>query len=84
DAQASRGIRLDGLYLLRNGPVLLAPLLVSALQFADSLAEALEARGFGSPRRTLLRDYRFCAHDWALVTGMLVAVALWVGWSLHR
>ncbi len=80
DAQASRGIRLDGLYLLRNGPALLAPLLVSALQFADSLSEALEARGFGSPRRTLLRDYHFTARDWALVAGMSglsIAAVVW-------
>jgi len=80
DAQASRGIRFDGLYLLRNGPALLAPLLVSALQFADTLAEALEARGFGSPRRTLLRDYRFTAHDWALVAIMSmvnIAASTW-------
>lgn len=83
DAQASRGIRLDGLHLLRNGPALLAPTLVSAVRFADDLAEGLETRGFGSPRRTLLRDYRWTARDWLLVTGLL-AVGLVVGWLVLR
>ncbi len=82
DAQASRGIRFDGLYLLRNGPALLAPLLVSALHFADTLAEALEARGFGSPRRTLLRDYRFTAYDWALVVAMSMVTIATSSWQL--
>ncbi len=81
DAQASRGIRFDGLYLLRNGPALLAPLLVSALHFADTLAEALEARGFGSPRRTLLRDYRFTVHDWALVAAMSIVIIVMGVWQ---
>lgn len=81
DAQASRGIRLDGLHLLRGGPALLAPLLVSALRFADSLAEALEARGFGSPYRTPLHHYRFHVRDWLLVTGAL-ALAIFGGWLL--
>lgn len=82
DAQAGRGIRFDGVYLLRNGPALLAPLLVSALQFADTLAEALEGRGFGSPHRTLLRDYRFTIRDWLWVTGMFVALALRASWMM--
>jgi energy-coupling factor transport system permease protein len=80
DAQASRGIRFDGIYLLWNGPALLAPLLVHALRFADTLAEALEARGFGSPRRTPLRDYRFHTHDWLLVaaTAALCSAVAWL------
>jgi energy-coupling factor transport system permease protein len=80
DAQASRGIRLDGLYLLRNGPALLAPLLISALRLADELTEAMEARGFRSPRRTLLRDYRWRGRDWLLVASTVVASALFVAW----
>jgi energy-coupling factor transport system permease protein len=67
DAQASRGVRFDGWRLLRNGPALLGPLLVSALRFADDLTEALEARGFAAPTRTPLRDYRFTHRDWLLV-----------------
>jgi energy-coupling factor transport system permease protein len=82
DAQASRGIRFDGLHLLRNGPALLAPVLVSALRLADELAEALESRGFGSPRRTLLRDYRWTARDWLLAAGATAATALAAGWLI--
>lgn len=73
EAQESRGIRLDGLRLLRNGAALLGPLLASVMRFADDLAEALEARGFGGPTRTPLVEYRFRARDWALVLGMLAA-----------
>ncbi len=72
EAQESRGIRLDGFYLLRNGTALLAPLLVDVMRFADDLAEALEARGFGGPLRTPLTEYRFQAPDWALVVGAVL------------
>lgn len=75
EAQESRGIRLDGFYLLRNGSALLAPLLADVMRFADDLAEALETRGFGGPYRTPLAEYRFRARDWALVLGMLAATA---------
>lgn len=80
DAQASRGIRFDGWYLLRNGPALLAPLLVSALRVADDLAEALEARGFGSPQRTPLRDYCFEARDWLLIAFSMLLLAIGSTW----
>lgn len=73
EAQESRGIRLDGFYLLRNGSALLAPLLVDVLRFADDLAEALEARGFGGPRRTPLTEYRLRMRDWMLVLGAILA-----------
>jgi energy-coupling factor transport system permease protein len=75
EAQESRGIRLDGLYLLRNGSALLAPLLADVMRFADDLAEALETRGFGGPYRTPLVEYRFRVRDWALVLGMLAVTA---------
>ncbi|MCP5158920.1 MAG: ATP-binding cassette domain-containing protein [Gammaproteobacteria bacterium] len=68
EAQESRGIRLDGVYLLRNGVALLAPLLTSVMRFADDLAEALETRGFGGPTRTPLAEYRFQIRDWRLVS----------------
>jgi len=78
EAQESRGIRLDGLYLLRNGFALLGPLLASVMRFADDLAEALEARGFGSPTRTPLADYRFRRRDWMLVLGMGMVAVGWL------
>ncbi len=80
DALISRGLRFDGLYLLRNGPLLLAPVLVSALHFADDLAEALETRGFGSPFRTPLRDYRFHVRDWLLMVGTGGIVVVHLAW----
>lgn len=84
DAQASRGLRVDGLHLLRTGPALLAPVLVGALRLADDLAEGLEARGFGSPGRTLLRDYRWRGRDWLLVGGMSAVTVVIGGWILHQ
>ena len=71
EAQESRGIRLDGVYLFRNGLALLGPLLTSVMRFADDLAEALQSRGFGGPTRTPLAEYRFQARDWVLVLGAL-------------
>jgi energy-coupling factor transporter ATP-binding protein EcfA2 len=76
EAQESRGIRLDGLYLFRNGLALLGPLLTSVMRFADDLAEALEARGFGSPTRTPLQDYRFRVQDWALTLGAVTVAVI--------
>lgn len=76
EAQESRGIRLDGLYLLRNGTALLAPLLADVMRFADDLAEALEARGFGGSTRTPLAEYRFRLRDWILVFGMVALVVV--------
>ena len=80
DAQTSRGIRLDGWYLVRNGPALLAPVLVGAMRLADQLAEALESRGFGSTQRTPLREYRWRWRDWALVVITLLLVVGWGWW----
>jgi energy-coupling factor transport system permease protein len=79
EAQESRGIRLDGFYLLRNGSALLTPLLASVMRFADDLAEALEIRGFGGPHRTPLAEYRFRARDWGLVAIAALATGLWIG-----
>lgn len=44
-----RGVRLDG---ARGYATLLAPLVAGSLERATSLAEAMEARGFGRPRPT--------------------------------
>jgi len=74
EAQASRGIRLDGIDLLRNGVALLAPLLADVMRFADDLAEALESRGFGGPIRTPLVEYRLRLHDWGLIFGVAALV----------
>lgn len=76
NAQACRGLRLDGWRLALNGPLLIAPILINALRAADLLAEALDARGFGSPQRTILGDYRWAGRDWLLVGG-LAAGCIW-------
>ena len=47
------------------------------MRFADDLAEALEARGFGGPSRTPLANYRLRMRDWALAAGALAAVCSW-------
>lgn len=78
EAQASRGIRFDGRHILRNGPLVLTPLLLSVMRFADDLAEGLETRGFGSPQRTSLRAYRFGWRDGALVGAALLLTILLV------
>ncbi len=72
DAQRARGIPLEpGLAALRHYPALFTPLLIQAFQLADELAEAMEARGFGRPRRTFLHEYRLRAHDWLALAGAL-------------
>jgi energy-coupling factor transporter transmembrane protein EcfT len=81
DAQESRGIRLDGLALVRNLPAFLGPVLVGTIRLAESLAEALEARGFANREQTLLHDYRWTARDWAVVlaaAALGTALAAWL------
>ncbi len=79
EAQASRGFRFDGRNLLHNGPLLLTPLLISVMRFADDLAEGLETRGFGSPQRTPLAEYRLSWRDWTLMgaTVLFARLILW-------
>jgi energy-coupling factor transport system permease protein len=80
DAQRSRGIPLEpGWAALRHYPAFLGPLMIQALQMAEELAEAMEARGFGRPGRTFLKDYRMSEWDWTVLAtgvGIWVAVAL--------
>jgi energy-coupling factor transport system permease protein len=82
DAQRARGLRLErDVASLRNYPALFAPLLIESFTLADQLAEAMEARGFGAPRRSFGRPYAFHAQDYAmLVIGFFLLV---LGWSLR-
>lgn len=74
EAQQARGIVLKpGGRALRNYPALLVPLLIQSFQMADSLAEAMEARGFSRPGRSFRKDYRLRGRDWLAVAG---------GWGL--
>ena len=70
DAQQSRGIPLEpGWAALRHYPAFLGPVLIQAFQFAEDLAEAMEARGFGRPGRTFLKEYKMCLKDWLAIGG---------------
>jgi energy-coupling factor transporter transmembrane protein EcfT len=80
DAQACRGVRLDGWRLALNGPLLITPILINALRAADLLAEALEARGFGSSQRTIMGDYRWAWRDWLLIGGLAGGLLLNFSW----
>lgn len=76
DAQRARGIRLElDLASIRNLPALLAPLLIQAFTMAEQLAEALEARGFGSPQLTLMRQFKFTVLDYIVALGGLAVAA---------
>lgn len=77
DAQRARGIPIgSGLKAVRYIHVLLIPALIQSIRLAEELAEAMEARGFGRPGRTFLKDYRMRPADWiAIFTGLtLLAV----------
>jgi energy-coupling factor transport system permease protein len=81
DAQRARGIPLEpGWSALRHYPAFLGPILIQAFQMAEELAEAMEARGFGLPGRTFLKDYLMQTLDWlALSGGLLVLIACLLG-----
>lgn len=77
DAQRSRGIPIEGgirsiFYL----PAFAGPLLIQAFKFADELAEAMEARGFGRSGRTFRYEPRFKWRDWIVVAVSFTALIL--------
>lgn len=77
DAQRSRGIPIEGgiksiLYL----PAFAGPLLIQAFKFADELAEAMEARGFGISGRRFRYEPRFRWMDWIVVALSFTALIL--------
>lgn len=74
DAQRARGIPMEGgPGTLLHLPALAGPLLIQAFQFADQLAEAMEARGFGIAGRRFRHEPHFRWMDW-----MAVAISLTV------
>jgi energy-coupling factor transport system permease protein len=81
DAQRARGIPLEpGWSALRHYPAFLGPILIQSFQMAEALAEAMEARGFGRPGRTFLKDYRMRTRDWLAISfGLLVLIACLLG-----
>lgn len=77
DAQRARGIPLSAEWkALRHLPALLGPLLIQAFKLADEMAEALEARGFGSPGRRKARPAPFRPLDWLVSLMSLAALVL--------
>ena len=83
DAQRARGIPIEGgLSLLIHLPALAGPLLIQAFKFADELAEAMEARGFGIPGRRFRHEPRFRWMDWTVV-GISVVILVVAFWNPH-
>ncbi len=75
DTQRARGIPLDkGIGMIRHLPALAGPLLIQAFKLADELAEAMEARGFGSPDRRFRHEPRFRLRDWFTVGVSMAAL----------
>lgn len=84
DAQRARGIPIEGgLSLLIHLPALAGPLLIQAFKFADELAEAMEARGFGIPGRRFRHEPRFRWMDWTVVV-IGVVVLVMASWNPYR
>ena len=73
DAQRARGIPIEGslrsiLYL----PAFVGPLLIQSFKFADELADAMDARGFGISGRRFRYEPHFRWIDWVVVTVSLI------------
>ena len=81
DSQKARGLELEkGNFLkrIRNYIPILIPLIVGAIRRSLELAEAMEARGFGLPGRTFLKDYRMTVLDWAAIGAALALLVIFV------
>ena len=72
DAQRARGIPLEGGFgMIQHLPALAGPLLIQAFKFADELAEAMEARGFGAPGRRFRHEPKL-----NLLDGLVILLSL--------
>jgi energy-coupling factor transport system permease protein len=81
DAQRARGIPIEGgLRSIFYLPAFAGPLLIQAFKFADELAEAMEARGFGISGRSFRYEPRFKWMDWMAfgVSLATLVMALWI------
>jgi len=77
EALRGRGLAPAG---LRGHAALLSPLLAGSLERGLSLAEAMEARGFGRPGRTRVPAPPWGALDAAALAGAVVAVVVGAMW----
>jgi energy-coupling factor transporter transmembrane protein EcfT len=77
EALRGRGLEVRG---VRARARLMSPLLAGSLERSLSLAEAMEARGFGRPGRTQVPANPWSRIDWlaATVAPLLVVGALWL------
>ncbi len=77
DAQRARGIPIEGgIRSLFYLPAFAGPLLIQAFKFADELAEAMEARGFGISGRRFRYEPRFRWVDWIVTIVSVIALIL--------
>lgn len=79
-AQQARGIELGKkeklLTRLKNSTAILFPLLLSSLARIDTIANAMELRGFGkSKKRTWYMQRRFAPRDWAVLCFAVLLLA---------
>lgn len=79
DAQRMRGWRPRG---PRSWTAVVVPALLTAVEGSVQLAEAMEARGFGSGPRTRVWSRPLARRDWVVVLASLAAVALVTGDSI--
>lgn len=77
DAVRGRGVALTG---VRGHASLLSPLVAGSLERAANLAEAMEARGFGRPGRSVAPGRPWRARDRAAVVAALLLVVVGVLW----
>jgi energy-coupling factor transporter transmembrane protein EcfT len=73
-----RGVRLEG---ARGYATLLSPLVAGSLERASSLAEAMEARGFGRPGATRAPRPPWSTRDWLALPAaalLVLVAALWL------
>jgi energy-coupling factor transport system permease protein len=61
---------------LRGVAPLLAPLTVNAIAGAEDTIDAMDLRGFGTGKRTWLRELRFDRTDWLVIAAFLALLVL--------
>ena len=76
--RAKAAFRARGIRVLPFSPALLKPLLVKSVRWSESLATAMESKGFsGQGQRTEFDPPRFHWLDWAFLALCCIAVPAW-------
>ena len=76
EAQRLRGWRPRG---PRSWAEVIVPVVLTSVESSIQLAESMEARGFGSGRRTALKSSSLRSSEWLLVAASAAAVVIFVG-----